>query len=216
MTDPIALYLPVFSLTDVAETEPSIEAPDLAMPESAFLDEDPAFAEDDAEARIAQAREEALAEAAIATEAALAAQAAELEQRHADAMADERRRWAEQEGEGLAEQLRAGLATLERGLAESVADILQPFVGRAVRAKAAEELRDVVKHMLANGDDRLIRVGGPSDLVEPLRMSFLGNPAIEFADTDACEVSIETGETTVRTQLQPWADALDAHLAGAA
>ncbi len=212
MTDPIALFLPVFAPTDIAEID-APTAPAMTMPEPGFLDDDLVSLGDDEGARIAQARDEALAEAAIATEAALAAQAADLESRHAEAMAEERRRWIERESTVLAEQLRAGLAALERGLAEGVVEILQPFLGRAVRAKAAEELREAVTQLLANGDTAAIRIAGPADLVEPLRLAFADEAAIDIAASEAPEVTVEAGDTTMRTQLQAWAAALDGHMA---
>ncbi len=231
MMHPIAQFLPVFAPTSTPDTgwaPPPMTMPDMgmsdmsmtddmamsdmSMAEPSFLDEDLASSGDDEGVRIAQARDEALAEAAIATEAALAAQAAEFEVRHADAVVEERRRWAEQESAVLSEQLRGGLEALEKALAEGVVEVLQPFLARAVRAQAAEELRQAVTQLLAAPDTGLIRIGGPADLVDPLREAFTDQGAIEIAASEAPEVTIEAGDTTIRTQLQSWASTLDGHL----
>ncbi|HEX4767785.1 MAG TPA: hypothetical protein VH414_16080 [Lichenihabitans sp.] len=170
------------------------------------------FAADDAEQRIADARTEVQAEAVAAIEAALAEQAAALEARHALSLAEERRGWAAEQGVVLVEALSAGLDRLEASLAESLVHVLEPFFEAATRARATADLRQALADLMAQGHGASVKVRGPADLVDPLRSAFEGRAGLAFEEAAVAEVTVECDDTTIRSQLQSWADTLHAYL----
>jgi hypothetical protein len=167
--------------------------------------------------RIAQARDEGVEEgrrlAEAAAEAAMAAEAEAAAAREAVRLDEERRRWADDEAARFADALRQGLEALEGRIADSVTDILQPFLGEAVRRKAVAELGEAITSLLTCGAPRLIAVSGPADIVEALRQTLADVPAaVELRVADTPEVSVLADPTSIRTRMQAWAGRLDQHM----
>ncbi len=50
----------------------------------------------------------------------------------------------------------------------------------------------------------MIRVSGPADLLATLRGVFPAGTAVEFAETEAVDVSIVLGETVIETRIAAW------------
>ena len=117
---------------------------------------------------------------------------------------EERQRWAETQGRALASALEQGLAALESRLADALVEVLGPFLGRALRAKAAAELGAVIEALLADGNEPAIAVAGPADLVEALRQSFAGRAGLTFTAAETPEVKILAGEAAIASRLEAW------------
>ena len=206
MNSPIYLFLPEFSPQGLGP-EP---VPETLVAMTDFGDvEDPAPAK--AEDLLSEARAQGFAEGSASLEAALAAQADELEASHASDLEAVRRQWVT-EAADLAARVGSALEGVEERLADGVAAVLEPFIEAELRRKAVRELRQAVASLIANGHGTTIRVSGPEDLVEPLRLAFEDRASIEIATTAGPEIDIEADSTLIRTQLQVWATTLKSHL----
>ncbi len=208
MMSPLADFLPIFGLGQAGALVAAYDADFDGQGEGG-----PArLAADEAEQRIAAARIEVQAEAAAALDAALAEQAAALEARHEARLAEARRGWASEQGVALVEALSAGLDRLEASLAESLVHVLEPFFEAATRARATADLRQALADLMAQGQGATVKVRGPADLVDPLRSAFTGKAGLVFEEASVAEVTVECDDTTIRSQLQAWADTLHAYL----
>ena len=206
MMSPIGLYLAEFS---PQAPPPNLEAE--AFTDLAAFDPEGGATEDDLSSKLEQARREGVEDGAASVQEALAAQAAALEQQHAEQLHAERLRWSETEGAMLAELLRSGLGGLEDRIADALVDILQPFMVRETRLKVVADLREAIASLIANGPGAAIRVSGPEDLVA----SFSDIAGVEILAAETAEVTLLVGDTTIRSQIQSWADVLTAHAAEA-
>jgi len=121
-------------------------------------------------------------------------------------MAAEREAWLAQEGARLGSAVTAAFEQLEASLAGSVARILEPLIGEALRHKALDELADTLSVLLA-GEPGLIKVSGPQSLLDGLRDRLEpGCAAIEYAPGAGVDVSVVAGHTVIETRLQAWLD----------
>jgi hypothetical protein len=155
----------------------------------------------------ADAYAEGLAAGGRALEQALGAE------RHAFAerLASERASWAEEEGARLAEALRAALASIETSIAASVARILRPFIGAALRDKAVDELADAIRLMLRGGDQAVFEVSGAPDLIAALRGRLAGaTAAIAFTPNSSADVRIVTDQTIIESRIEAWVRRIEA------
>lgn len=121
----------------------------------------------------------------------------------------ERARWAEEEGTKLAEQVREALAALEDRLAETTAGVLLPLVDSALARKAAAELVETVRLLLAQERRPLIQVSGPQEMLDALSAG-LGAVAgsIELTPDSGVDARVLAGDAMVETQLQCWSQRL--------
>ncbi len=158
--------------------------------------------------RVADAVAAALAEAEAAHATALAA----LAERHAAELDEARASWAAAEGASLAEGLRAGCAALEEKLAEGVAAALEPLVGEALRVAAVARLRDAIADLVLAGTGGTVTVAGPGDVLDALRAALsaagLAEDGMDFAPSEAVEVTVRADNSTIETRLEAWASAL--------
>ena len=206
MISPISLFLPEFSPPVAGpeqsfEAAPDLDAFDMPLAEPEMLAVDP-------EELIAQARADGFAEGSATLETALAAQAAALEAQHAQELELARARWTLEAAGEFAAALQSALDDLEQRLATGVAEVLEPAIGLAMRRRVSEDLHQALSSLIAMGQGTIIRLTGPADLVEPLRVAFEGRATIEAQVTDAGEVEIESDGTLIRSQLASWAETL--------
>lgn len=122
---------------------------------------------------------------------------------------DARARWLAEEAGRLADGWKAALEDLETRLADTAAGLLAPLVEAALAAKAASELSAAVADLLSQDARKIIRVTGPADLVEMLRVR-LGEAAgsIEFTTAGSVDLKLVAGDTVFETQLEPWSQRL--------
>jgi hypothetical protein len=162
---------------------------------------------------------------AAAVAAALAGAAAEhaadraaLETDFVERLAAERASWADREGAALASALRDGYGALEEMLAEATAVVLEPFLDDAARASAIAGLRSAIVSLTIGGSGAAIAVSGPQDLLEALRKALDAGGSdtqqMSFAVSDACEVTVVSDSSTIRTRLEDWTRTLQGCLGG--
>ncbi len=163
---------------------------------------------------IAAAVAAALAEA----EAEHAADRAALETDFAERLAAERASWAEREAAALASTWRDCYGALEEMLAEATAAVLEPFLDEAARASAIAGLRSAIVSLTTGGSGAAIAVSGPQDLVEALRKALDAGGSdtqqMSFTASDACEVTVVSDSSTIRTRLGDWTRTLQGCLGG--
>ena len=107
----------------------------------------------------------------------------------------------------VAETVSAGLQEIEQRIAEVVARLVEPLVTRATADRIVEALCDNLARLRVGGSPGLIKIRGPERVLAALRerVAYLAVD-VEFVADHGVEVSIEADETTIRSQLQPWAD----------
>jgi hypothetical protein len=107
----------------------------------------------------------------------------------------------------VAEAVSAGLQEIEQRVAEVVARLIEPLVARATADRIVEALCDNLARLRVGGSSGLIKIRGPERVLAALRerVAYLA-VEVEFVADHGVEVSIEADETTIRSQLQPWAD----------
>jgi hypothetical protein len=107
----------------------------------------------------------------------------------------------------VAEAVSAGLQEIEQRIAEAVARLVEPLVARATADRIVEALCDNIARLRVGGSPGLIKIRGPERVLAALRerVAYLA-VEIEYVADHGVEVSIESDETTIRSQLQPWAD----------
>jgi len=164
--------------------------------------------------RLAEAEErgrcQAREEARVELERVRAEDRADFELRLAGA----RQRWAEETGDRLAERMTAALDALPAAFAAPLARVLGPFLGKAVRQRAVDELSETVLALLHGGRHVALSVSGPRDLVERLSDGLAAYPhAVEISD-EAPDVRVAIDDTIVETQIGAWIARLQAALAG--
>lgn len=222
MSIPLARFLPEFKPT-VFEPRRTPAATVFADPVG-FETMPPTFGDDDdfapfpeaapaiddaaIEARLAESRREGFAEAEAACQEALVLRLGEMKEAQARQVELLRQSWMAEVAETVAEQLRDGMAELENRTATVLAELLEPIVNESVRVKAIAEAREAIGTLLANGPDAVIRISGPADLIAALQATFGETAVLDFTETEAPEVTIVAGDTTIRSHLQSWATSL--------
>jgi hypothetical protein len=197
---PIGQYLTQFSKG--IELEAAETRRDEAMQLPSF---DPK-AEEDLVRRLeeaqAQGREEGRAAAAAEFELELAKERGQIDER----IASERDAWLAEEGRRMGEAVEAALQVLETKIADSVARILEPFLGAAQREKMLAELAKTLSALLAD-EQPLLKISGPESLLAALREK-LGTTrgAIEYLPSDSTDISAVADHLVIETRLQAWID----------
>ena len=106
----------------------------------------------------------------------------------------------------LAEAIASGLSEVERRTADVVARILKPFLAEAVARQAVDELAANVARLAGAGQPTLMKIKGPERLLALLKQR-LATLAIEveFTMEAGVEVTVEAHQTTISTEIAPWA-----------
>ena len=129
----------------------------------------------------------------------------------AERLANERAGWADEEAASLARALSAGLASIETGIAASVARVLRPFIGAALRAKAVDELAGAVGLILRSPDQVTFEISGPPDLLAALEGRLAGaTAAITFTRNSSIDVRVVADQTIIESRIEAWVRQIDA------
>ncbi len=165
---------------------------------------EPASGTDPGSRSMAEAVAAALAEA----EARHAAERTALETGFVERLAAERAAWVEHEAAALARALRDGYGVLEEVLAEAATAVLEPFLDEAARASAIVDLRSAISSLAVGGSGAVIAVSGPQDLLDALRKALdaAGSDMqrMSFTASDACDITVVSDSSTIRTRLGDW------------
>jgi hypothetical protein len=138
-------------------------------------------------------------------EAEWSAKLAELRAFHEKQLSVERLTWAGREADTLARQLDEGLHKLETSIADTVAELLKPFLLKSVSERAITDLLQAIETILIKDQGVALEISGPEDLLQLLREKLSGkNIALLFTPSEALEVRIGAGQTALETQIQAW------------
>jgi hypothetical protein len=161
----------------------------------------------DIEARIAEAFDRGFRDGLAAARAEDAETLAQERARQKEQALVERLDFQLNEYAQFADVIATGLAEIEQRIASSVARILAPFLTNELSKQVIDELCDNLARLRAGGSSGLIKIRGPERLLGALRdrASFLPVD-VEFVAEDGVEATIEAQHTTIRSELQPWAD----------
>lgn len=141
--------------------------------------------------------------------AALAEQESKLAQekvRYAIKLAQERERWANEQGATIAAGIADACRNLETEIAAAVARILEPFLSTAITQQAVAAFVDQLAVVAADPSRPVLRVTGPGDLLDAVRRK-MGSPTvtIEYRVSEGAEIRAVVDQTVIETQLSAWA-----------
>jgi hypothetical protein len=126
-------------------------------------------------------------------------------------VAQERKKWAEEEAVLLASAHRAAFDDFETRCAQAVANILRPFMSPLAIGRVTEALVENLEALFASRTQALFEISGPPDLLEALREKFVDRDAsIAFKPEDTIDVRVRLDDTIIETQLGAWMTALGA------
>jgi hypothetical protein len=155
--------------------------------------------------RAAAAYAEGFAAGQAAAEAQWPAKLDELREFHEKQLSVERLTWVNREADVLTEQLADGLRKLETSIADTVAELLKPFLLGAVHSRAINDLLQAINIVLTKDEGVALEISGPEDLLRVLREKLSGkNIAILFTPGDGPEIRIVAGQTALETQIRAW------------
>ena len=152
---------------------------------------------------------EAVAAAVATAEAGFSERIATLEAEHARSRAEDRARWAQDEGSALAEAFRNATAEIEEHLGDAVAAVLDPLMTDILKGAALRELGQAIATLTASGSTARLDVTGPEDLVEAVRTALEAaggdTSGMAFTPSQDAEVTVTADNSTIRTRLAEWA-----------
>lgn len=163
----------------------------------------------DLEAERAEAHAEGFEAARAQAEEKWTAERQALEAAHAAELADLRARLEAQ----AAEKIEAGLNTIAGKLAavigEQTAAALVPFLDVSLADKAVDELADLIRKAMFDGDIGTITVSGPGEMFEKLKAA-LGSdaPVLRHVEADDLDLSVDIDGSVLVTRLSAWAASL--------
>jgi hypothetical protein len=170
----------------------------------------PAAAVDDVETRLRQAyergRQEGLAAARVEADAAFASHKDEQSER-AEA---ERVSFQVNECAKLADQIAAGMIEIEERIAETVANILRPYLAQEQTSRVTKALSENLARILSGDSPALLKISGPEFILSVLRDRLSSHPApVEYSVEEGLDVTVEAQQTIIRSQLQAWVDLIE-------
>jgi hypothetical protein len=119
--------------------------------------------------------------------------------------------WLAEEAERLAASHRLAFESFETRCAQSVANILRPFLSQLVIACVTESLVENLEVLFASRTRALFEVSGPQDMLDALREKFTARDvAFEFKPNDSIDIRVCVDDTIIETQLGAWMKALGA------
>lgn len=137
----------------------------------------------------------------------------ELAEFHATAdarLAEERQRWAEEEGDRLAASLDTASKEIEARIGAQLVNVLTPFLSERLRERMVQDLSAVISEMLTTGAHLRLRISGPGDLLARLG-ELLGSDqkVIEWSADEGPEIRVIADETLIETDIGRWISRFD-------
>jgi hypothetical protein len=204
MPEPTPVWPPPKKRT--ADEPPARVSPLLRRPESPSADPRPATGP-----KLEQGMLKAFEEGRDAARRELAIDRDRQREDFADQIMHEREKWAREEGDRLIEAHRAAMADFETRCAQTVANILRPFLTQAVIARVTDALVQNLEVLFASRTQSLFEICGPADLLDALRAKFENRQAaISYSLSDSIDVRVRVDDTIIETQLGAWMEALGA------
>jgi len=143
------------------------------------------------------------AEAEIETR--LAEQKAETEQDIAAARAS----WCAEAGPQLADQFTNAVREMEDRITGAIERLLRPFLVRAVRIHAVNELRATLEEFVGKNPGIALEISGPEDLLDAVRESLPESlKEVSYAANDAREIQVKAGTALIETRISNWLETI--------
>jgi hypothetical protein len=201
---PIAQYLNQFGRVEAGQGE-------RGQRESVLLRPRPLPAPPvDIETRLAEALEKGRQQGLADGRAEMAAALDFERSRAAEREAAERLAWQAGEYGRLADKIEVAFGELEDRIARSVARILKPFLNEERVKQVTQALCDNLSRILSNESPSALKITGPEALLRVLREQISAHAVnVDYVAADGVDVTIETHQTIIRSQLQAWVDHLD-------
>ena len=192
MVSPLARHLTRFT----AETSGAILAPepDALLPQVSL-------AAGDLEARLQQARAQAIAEALAAAERTTAQLKSDQAQAIASAVAAARADWVATQASALEALCRAAFDEMRDLLCSRVTDILRPMLAEIVTARAVSSLSDAVDRLVTDPSHPVLTIRGPGDLLAALRTLRGESASVLYEEAATAEIKMTAAGAHVETKL---------------
>lgn len=199
MARPVAQYLAEFGLP------PHFETMGGTSHDSACLDLADTPVAEAPGAAIQAAREEGISEGYAAARAEYEAQLPQERLAYEARLADERESWTRQESEKLSENIKALFAKAESNIADSIEQVLRPFVIDSLRRRMIDLLAENVGILLGGNDCASIEIHGPEDLLGLLREKLPELAGmIGYFPGESIDVRIVAGQTMIESRIGAW------------
>lgn len=138
------------------------------------------------------------------------AKLAEERVRGAIRLGEERAKWSDQQAVTLVNGFEGACREIEANIASSVARILLPFLGEAVRDKAIGSLVEQISALTGNSSVPAFKVTGPGELLDLVRTQLEASrrTGIVYETSETLEVRVLADQTVIETQLSAWSERL--------
>ncbi|MDP9837761.1 hypothetical protein J2T09_002518 [Neorhizobium huautlense] len=163
----------------------------------------------DLEAERAEAHAEGFEAARAQAEEKWTAERQALEAAHAAELAELCARLEVQASEKIEAGLNAIAGKLAAVIGEQTAAALVPFLEQSLADKAVDELADLIRKAMFDGDIGTITVSGPGEMFEKLKTA-LGSdaPVLRHVEADDLDLSVDIDGSVLVTRLSAWAASL--------
>ena len=199
---PLAQFLQHFDAP-----EPVMEEPEAEIVAAFDIEPEPALPS--LEEQLEVSRSAGLEEGRAAAQAEYELQLEQERQDFETRLASEKEAWMDSVAHQMVERLEKSLVDLQEATARSLVVILEPFLTQAVRDRAIGEAIAQIGRLMEADGHALLRVSGPSNLIERIRAAFPGRlSGVEFVTSEAADVTCLARDTVIETRLRDWLDAL--------
>jgi predicted component of type VI protein secretion system len=120
---------------------------------------------------------------------------------------EERERWTAEQAAVLATQFQDAWATFESRLTGTISRLLEPVLADTIRREALQQFVAHLDAIIKNGDQPVLRIGGPADLLDAIR-SKIGNGmvSLQYVPQAGSELRLMGSQLVLETQIQAWID----------
>lgn len=133
----------------------------------------------------------------------------ELQAEFGARLESERARWTGAVAAESAQLIRDEIHRCECAIGEEVARLLLPLLETELTRKSVEEMRDLVRQMLAETPDSHLRISGPGDLTEAMRAA-LGENGLHATvqESGSLELRVEIDQIVIESRISKWIERL--------
>lgn len=132
-----------------------------------------------------------------------------LEEAYATEMAALRERYEVQAVQAIEAGLNSVATSVAAVVSEQTADILVPFLGEALGNKAIEELADMIRKAMLDGDIGTITVSGPHDMFARLQATLGADaPLLRHVEANDLDLCADIDGSVLVTRMSAWAASL--------
>lgn len=121
----------------------------------------------------------------------------------------ERMRWTEALAEQSARLIKDEIRRCECAIGDQVARLLLPVIEAELTRKSVQEMRDVVRQLLTDSPESHLRISGPRELTEAMRMA-LGENGLHatILEAEDLELRVEVDQVVVESRVSKWIESL--------